>query len=325
MDQLTVIIVTYHSEECIGPCISAAKQWTPHVIVIDNASTDRTVEIARALDASVIANSDNRGFAGAANQGFAAAQTPYVLLLNPDVTLLEGRDALIQAAEGGASTGILTDESGNPQVGFSIRRIPDAWALAFESLGINRLFPNNPVNRKWRALDLDLSNTASVEQPPGAFILTRRDAWEKIGGLDEGFWPIWFEDVDFCHRLLSHGFQIRYTPETRASHVGAHSIRQMPRGSREIQWYVSLLRYAGKHFSPYHHALVAFSVALSSIPRAVFGVLRFRNGEPLRICQRVLQITIESVMKRSPADSHDSEKVAVPNSSEETKTHAHVP
>lgn len=328
MDQLTIVIVTYHSEECIAQCVDAAKRWSPRVIVVDNASTDQTVQIARFHGATVIANADNRGFAGAANQGFSAANTPYVLLLNPDVTLGEGRDALMEAAHRGASTGILTDEDGKPQVGFSIRRLPTPAALSFEALGLNRIFPNNFVNRHWRALDLDLSGPREVEQPPGAFIMVRREAWKAIGGLDESFWPIWFEDVDFCHRLLKAGFKINFTPAAKASHVGAHSIRQMPRGEREVQWYVSLLRYAEKNFGRLNHMVVAASIALSSAPRAVAGLLRFRNGEPLQVCSRVLRLTIESVLKRFKVvrtQNRVQSKASVRNSSEEDKTHAHVP
>src|SRR5690606_24866126 len=123
---------------------------------------------------------------------------------------------------------------------------------------------------------------------PGAFLMVHRPAWEKIGGLDESFWPIWFEDVDFCKRLLDSGFTITYTPEARASHVGAHSIRQLPRGKREVQWYVSLLRYAEKHFGRAAHVLVATSVALSSIPRAVVGLFRSDGNKSLEVCSEIL-------------------------------------
>ncbi len=328
MDQLTVVIVTYHSEECIGRCVDAALRWTPHVMVVDNASTDKTVEFARLHGASVIANTDNRGFAGAANQGFSAASTPYVLLLNPDVTLFEGRDALMKSAGMGASTGMLTDEAGNPQAGFTIRRLPSARTLAFESLGLNRIFPANPVNRHWRALDLDFTVSQSVEQPPGAFLMVNRQAWEEIGGLDESFWPIWFEDVDFCKRLLDAGFRITYTPDAKASHVGAHSIRQLPRGEREVQWYVSLLRYAEKHFGLAAHVFVAASVALSSIPRAVVGLFRSDGGKPLEVCSEILKQARESVMKRFRSSgklSRVTAQTTVRNSAEEHKTHIHVP
>lgn len=328
MDQLAIVIVTYHSAECIAECIDAARRWSSHVIVVDNASTDQTVEIARRHDATVIANPDNRGFAAAANQGFTAATTPHVLLLNPDVTLAEGRDELIAAAKDGAATGMLTDVDGKPQTGFSIRRLPTPAALSFEALGFNRLFPGNPVNRHWRALDLDLSVPRDVHQPPGAFLLVRREAWTSIGAFDESFRPIWFEDVDFCKRLLEAGFQIRYTPAARATHAGAHSIRQMDGGEREVQWYVSLLRYASKHFGRFGHLMVAVSVAISSVPRAGWTLLRFGSWGSVGVCKRVLISSMKSVLQkrfntvRSRRESLTPS--AVQNSTEADKAHLHV-
>ncbi len=74
-------------------------------------------------------------------------------------------------------------------------------------LGLNRLWPGNPVNRRYRCLDLDLEAAADVEQPAGAFLLIRRDAWQALGGFDEGFHPIWFEDVDFLKRARDAGYR----------------------------------------------------------------------------------------------------------------------
>lgn len=329
MDELTIVIVTFNSADCIERCIGASLLWTSRVVVVDNASTDGTVEVVRGAGAKVIANSENRGFAGGANQGFASADTPYVLLLNPDVTLGQGRDDLIAAASSGAATGLLTDEAGNPQKGFTLRRLPTPLSLSFEALGLNRLFPNNPVNRHWRALDVDLSVPQDAYQPPGAFLLVRREAWAAIGGFDESFWPIWFEDVDFSRRLWEAGFRIRYAPRVRAIHLGAHSIRKMPSGEREVQWYVSLLEYAAKTFGRLGHLAVAVSVALSAGPRAVVAMLRSGRVEHIYVCARVLVSTVKSVFgersKSVPGRKEPLRAITVENSLETEKTHLHVP
>ena len=83
--------------------------------------------------------------------------------------------------------------------------------------------------------------SACVEQPAGAFFMFRRSGWEQLGGFDENFWPVWFEDVDFCARLRSAGFVLRYQPEARATHAGGHSVGRIPLGLRERYWYGSLL------------------------------------------------------------------------------------
>ncbi len=191
-------------------------------IVVDNASRDRTVERAQAHPGvRVIANRENRGFAAAVNQGIRAVESEYILLLNPDAQLLTSVDALVSAsAQYGLAAGRLVDSNGRAQAGFTLRRFPTPAALIFELFGINRLWPSNPVNRHYRYLDRDLAQPGSVEQPAGAFLMTRRDVWERLGGFDEGFHPIWFEDVDYCRRAVDAGYRIEYVPAVTARHHG---------------------------------------------------------------------------------------------------------
>src|SRR5438105_472531 len=92
--------------------------------VIDNASSDNSAELAEG-GAEVIANRENRGFAAAVNQGFRASTETCVLLLNPDVRITTPLEPLERACEEhGIAAGLLTDSSGRPQKGFSIRRLP---------------------------------------------------------------------------------------------------------------------------------------------------------------------------------------------------------
>ena len=129
----------------------------------------------------LIANRDNRGFAGAANQGFAVTTGDPILLLNPDVRLRTPLAPLIEACqEHGLAAGQLTGSDGRVQAGFTIRRFPTPASLAFELLGINRLWPRNAVNRRYRYLDRDLNLEGPVEQPAGAFLMV---APRRVGTL----------------------------------------------------------------------------------------------------------------------------------------------
>jgi N-acetylglucosaminyl-diphospho-decaprenol L-rhamnosyltransferase len=203
------------------------------------------------------------------------------LLLNPDVTLRTPLDLLVEAAQlHGLAAGQLTEPDGRPQAGFTIRRLPTPMGLIFEGLGINWMWRNNPVNRRYRYADRDLNDAGPVEQPAGAFLMIRRDVWEKLGGFDEGFYPIWFEDVDFCRRALDAGYGIQYVPMVKASHEGGHSIRQMARGCRGRYWYGSLLRYAGKHFKPSAYRAVWLAAVLGALPRAAAGIMHEKSLRP---------------------------------------------
>jgi GT2 family glycosyltransferase len=270
-----VVAVTFNSEQVIGSCLHSCRQYP--AIVVDNASADGTVAVARRFPhARVITNDANRGFAAAVNQAVHQCETDFVLLLNPDVTLLTDVSPLVttldrESADAGA--GQLLGEDGQPQKGFGIRNFPRPVTLIFEVLGLNRIFPWNPVNRRYRELVRNLDAVGEVDQPAGAFLLFRKRVWERLGGFDEAFYPIWFEDVDFCKRVREAGYKIVYDPAVKARHQGGNSVRSLPGECRELYWYVSLLRYASKHFRPLSFRLVSAAVVPGAILRAIASLV----------------------------------------------------
>ncbi len=324
MASLTAVIVTYNSADEIGACLEAVLRWTPSVIVIDNASNDQTRDVVREYPVRLIANSANRGFAAAVNQGFEAATSEYVLLLNPDATVLEGRDELIAAASDGAAAGLLLSGDGLPQTGFSVRRLPTATALIFECLGLNRLWPANSANRHWRCLDLDLRRPQVVEQPAGAFLMVRRDVWRSLGGLDERFFPVWFEDVDFCARLAAGGHQIWFTPAAQACHSGAHSVGRLAWVDKQLFWYQNLIRYARLHFSAPAALAVGTAAVLGGCLRACANL---RALVSLAVTGTGNGSTVEHGDANPDVDGpHNSVKIAAKRHSKDTgKRHLHVP
>jgi GT2 family glycosyltransferase len=293
---VAAVIVTFNSEAVIESCLSALAEKAPQVsaIVIDNASADRTLERVQAFPhVRVIANQQNRGFAGAVNQGFRATDANHVLLLNPDVTLLTAVDLLVEASDRhGLSAGQLVDRRGQPQKGFTIRRLPTAAALMLETLGLNRLWPNNPVNRHYRYLDRDLDLGGIVEQPAGAFLMTRRDVWEHLDGLDEQSHPVWFEDVDFCNRAIKTGYTIEYVPLVRASHEGGHSVGSLKAGCRTLYWCASLLKYAAKYLSTWENRGIRLTLILGSLPRLGLSVIRERSFVPATTWVEVVRLAV---------------------------------
>jgi N-acetylglucosaminyl-diphospho-decaprenol L-rhamnosyltransferase len=250
---VAAVIVTYNSAREIGACLRALN-GVGEIVVVDNASSDDTCERAEeaAPHAQLIRNNQNQGFAAAVNQGIRATSSPFVLLLNPDAALRTTLEAMVGeclSPRVGAACGRLADAGGQPQTGFNVRSLPTPLMLTAEVLLLNRLWPSNPLNQRYRRLDFDAARSQDVEQPAAAFLMVRRDALEKIGYLDEQFYPIWFEDVDLCLRLRRAGFTIRYTPSCVAEHEGGHSLRAMPLEQKHLAWYGNLLRFARKHYS----------------------------------------------------------------------------
>ena len=296
---LGALFVSYNSAAHLGAAIEACLRQRPAlsegIIVVDNASIDDSVAVAsRYRDVRVIANPENLGFAAAVNQGISAMHgAQAVLLLNPD-TLIMDSPALLAAEFSDPRVGVVCGQligaDGLPQVGFQVRRFPGPASLLYENLGLNRFWPDNRVNLRYRCLDLDPQQPATVEQPAGACLLIRRDVWQALGGLDESYYPLWFEDVDFLRRLSAAGWSARYTPTFRARHAGAHSIGSLGWGERLYYWYDGLLRYSARHLDGPGLYLVAGSVVAAVVGRLITGVVLGQPAQQLRMCARVMSL-----------------------------------
>jgi GT2 family glycosyltransferase len=299
MAEIGIVIVTHNSGKEIGACLDAALSSGADVVVVDNASSDNTiVEIAR-RGARLISNPDNRGFAAAVNQGFAVLSSPYIVLLNPDAVIQSELAPLRLACDlprAAAAGGKMMDSEGRPQIGFMARRLPTPAALIGELLLINRLWPGNPVNRQYRLLHLDPGSPREVEQPAGAFLMIRRSVWQELGGFDEKFAPLWFEDVDFCRRVIDRGYSIQYAPGAVVKHTGGHSISSLPVEKRQYYWYCSLLRYSAKHFRPWAFGVVCLAVVTGSLLRG-FGESALRGSlRPMQGLGQVVRLAGRSLL-----------------------------
>lgn len=293
MPEAGIVIVTHESEAEIGECLDRAIPTGAEIVVVDNASTDRTCLEAASRNVRLITNSENRGFAAAVNQGIGALDTPYVLLLNPDARLETSLDALVECCRrpgvAGAG-GKLVDEAGLPQAGFAVRSLPSPAALICEVLLLNRIWPRNPVNWHYRCLDFQFSTPSDVEQPAGAFLMIRRDVWQELNGFDERFHPLWFEDVDFCWRARQKGYRMCYTPYAVAKHTGGHSLAKISLENRQLYWYRSLLGFAAKHYRASTVRMVCAAVFLGSIPRMFLGTAAFRSLTPIAVYGKVMAL-----------------------------------
>ncbi len=295
--RLGVVIVSHQSGACLRSCLEGCIRYaspSEGIVVVDNASTDDSVPVASSVPGvTVLPNSGNPGFAAGVNQGFRALPSAeLVLVLNPDAILRTDMAPLLRCFDDpltAIAAGALCDRNGQPQRGFTVRRFPGAAVLTLENLAVNRIWPGNFCNRRWRCLDLDLTASQDVEQPAGAFLLIRRKAWETVGGFDEGFRPVWFEDVDFCLRVRQSGFRIRYEPLALAVHEGGHSVRSVDWGKRQVYWNENQLRYSGLHFTPPGQMVVALSVAAGGALRGVWEALRRGSPDPLHAAGRVLR------------------------------------
>jgi GT2 family glycosyltransferase len=282
MPRCSAIIVTFNSGESIGACLEALANEDCDIVVVDNDSLDDTVLRVQAFAdthaVQLLRISHNVGFGAAVNHGARAASANVLLILNPDTiaesgavqATIECLDSTGAAAVGGA----LLASDGEPQRGFVFRKLPTLSALLCEVLLINQVWPRNPVNRRYRCLDADYSRQQEVEQPAGACFAVTREAWVSLDGFDPQFFPVWFEDVDFCKRLLASGGKIVYCPGARFRHIGAHSVSKLDFERKQTYWYENMLRYAKKHFALWKRPLLRAGIVLGMAIRwwgNVFG------------------------------------------------------
>jgi N-acetylglucosaminyl-diphospho-decaprenol L-rhamnosyltransferase len=282
----SAIVVTYNSAASIGPCLEALTREDCEIVVVDNASQDDTVQRVEEFVAwhpvRLIANEQNLGFGAAVNQGARDATGDVLLILNPDAIAEPGAPAALLRCLAGTKAdavgGALLENDNQPARGFAFRRIPTLAPLLWEVLLLNQLWPGNPVNRRYRYLDADYSQEQEVEQPAGACLAVTRAAWNSLGGFDEQFFPVWFEDVDLCKRLLDAGERIFYCPAARFGHAGAHSVGQLSFHDKQMFWYSNMLRYARKHFSKGQVTILRLAIVKGMVLRSVAALFGRRQA-----------------------------------------------
>jgi len=300
MPHCCAIVVTHNSADRVGACLEALAREDCEIVVVDNASQDGTVRRVEDFVAwhelRLLANDRNLGFAAAANQGTKETSAEVLLFLNPDTIAEPGavkRVLLCLESTGAAAAGgALLESDGEPARGFTFRRLPTVSTLLCEALLVNQLWPRNPINRRYRYLDADYSQQQDVEQPAGACLAVMRPAFDEAGGFDEQFFPVWFEDVDLCQRLLARGRGIVYCPTARFRHRGAHSVGQLSFRNRQVFWYTNMLRYARKHFPPGRVRLLRAGIVTGMLLRSAAALVGQRQatlGESLAAYWAVLR------------------------------------
>ncbi len=286
MLRCSAIVVTYNSAGAISWCLEALTREDCEIIVVDNASQDGTLQRVEEFVAwhpvRLIANDANLGFGAAVNQGAREATGDVLLILNPDAIAEPGAvQAILRCLESthaAAVGGALLEADGQPARGFAFRRLPTLAPLLGEVLLLHQLWPHNPVSRRYRCLDADYSQQQQVEQPAGACLAVTRTAWDSVGGFDEQFFPVWFEDVDLCKRLLDRGEKIFYCPAARFHHSGAHSVGQLAFRDKQLFWYTNMTRYARKHFSEGKVIILRVAIIKGMLLRSIGALLGARKA-----------------------------------------------
>ncbi len=251
---VSVVIVNWNTREILRDCLRTVYEQTKEVefevIVVDNASADGSADMVRTAfpRALLLANSTNRGFAAANNQGLEVAKGRYVLLLNSDTLVLDGAiDKMVRFAEAHPEAAATACQVLNPDrtVQSTCFRFPSALNLLLAALYLNKLFPRNRFCGRERMTWWDGQDARPVDVVAGCFMLVRREAIEQVGVLDESYF-MYGEEADWCYRFWKAGWRVLYTPTAQIVHLGGVSSAQL-KGAMCLQLRASILLFLRKH------------------------------------------------------------------------------
>ncbi|RME97163.1 MAG: glycosyltransferase family 2 protein [Chloroflexi bacterium] len=287
---VAAIIVNWNTRDLLAECIESLRRHTAdlnlHIIVVDNASTDGSVEMLRRNypDVQVIVNTKNVGFARANNQAMQQSAADYFLLWNSDAFATPGAvQSLLQLAQSQPRAGLIGAQLRNPDGTFqaSYTPFPGLWQEFLILSGLGRLLFGNAYPSRGPETE---KGPQVVDYVEGACMLVRREAFEQTGGMDEGYF-MYAEEVDWCFALKRAGWQVWYQPQAQVTHLGGASSTGR-RTHREADLYRSRVRFFSKHYGPRKaRQLKTLIFVLTAVKNLVHGLLRFfsrgRVGRPV--------------------------------------------
>lgn len=281
--KISVIIVNYNVkyflEVCLHSVLRATNGFDAEVIVVDNNSTDGSMQMVAEKFPTVIRieNKDNAGFGRANNQGVAIAKGEYILFLNPDTVMPEDfftktigyMDAHPEAGSIGPK---LLDGKGQfaPD---GKKSFPSLSVAIFKTTGINKVFSKSPYFNKYYAVHIGDDETAAVDVLSGCCMLVRTAVLPKIGGAFDEDYFMYCEDVDLSYRIQKAGYQNIYFPEATLIHYKGESTRKATLSYVRI-FNEALSTFVRKHYSKGNAQLFTIFINIGIVLRAILGVVK---------------------------------------------------
>lgn len=293
---VSIILVNYNTKEytlnCIKSVIEHSQKTSFEIIVVDNASTDGSIEILREENNVVlIENSSNLGFGRANNEGARRASGKYLFFLNTDTLLLadaitDYSTFLDEHKDVGVCGGNMIN--GEKESTASFERVYPSISYL-----INELLLKIPFKIKYGRNTIYNNTNAPLEVAyvSGADLMIRKDLFELIGGFDRNFF-MYFEEVDLCKRVRELNSNIICLPNVDILHYGGRSTADSKRVASDSKLKIitnSANYFLEKHYSkPYRsiYKSLYFLVVLSRVVE--FSILN--DQEKLRMWKTELRM-----------------------------------
>ena len=253
---ISVVIVSYKVPALLRACLASLQREVDgcsyEVIVVENASSDNSVEMVRDEFPGVqlIALDENIGFAAGSNLGARAAAGEYVLLLNPDTELVgDTLGALLRYARAHPEAGLVGGRTLRPDGELdpgSCWGAQSLWSLVCFASGLSSVFRGSQLFNPESLAGWSRDSERQVDIVTGCLCLAPRAVWEQLDGFDESFF-MYGEDADLATRARKRGYHPAITPEAVIlHHVGASS-HSVDKREMNLRCRVALAR---KHWTP---------------------------------------------------------------------------
>lgn len=255
--QLSIIIVSYQVkyflEQCLHAVCAAIQNIEAEVWVVDNASTDGTVNYLQVKFPQVkfIINAHNAGFAKANNQALHICSGKYLLYLNPDTIVPE--DCFEQCIHfmnqhaGAGAMGIKMIDGSGTFLPESKRSFPTPMNSLFKLTGLSKLFPKSKIFARYALAYLDENRNHEVDVLSGAFMLCKKEIIVSLNGFDEAFF-MYGEDIDLSYRIQKAGYKNYYFGECSIIHFKGESTKKNSIGYVKT-FYNAMNIFVKKHYS----------------------------------------------------------------------------
>lgn len=261
--ELSVVIVNYNVRhylvQCLESVVRALEDIDGEVWVVDNASTDGSVEAVRRHfpEVHIIENKANVGFSRANNQAICQAHGDFILLLNPDTIV--SREAFSEALtlmQREPKAGTLGVKMLNRDGSFALesrRGLPTPLTAFYKMCGLCRLFPRSRRFGKYYMQYLDPREVSKIEVISGAFMLLRKTMLDEVGLLDEDYF-MYGEDIDLSYRSMQGGWDNWYVPTTILHYKGESS--RTNSAGYVFNFYNAMLIFINKHFRRSYRGMI---------------------------------------------------------------------
>ncbi|MEK7091004.1 MAG: glycosyltransferase family 2 protein [Patescibacteria group bacterium] len=269
MKTLSIIILSYNVKKKLLDCLASIPKHSGwEVIVVDNASTDGSAQIA------TIKNKTNLGFAVGNNVGIRKSLGEYVLLLNPDTIVYPKTiETVLKYMQSHPEVGVATCRVELPDGSLDYschRNFPDPVGSFLHFVGLRRLSKYSSTR---------VPNTIhEIDSLTGAFAMIHRIAGDEVSWLDEDyFWNA--EDIDFCYKLKEKGWKVMYIPDVKITHFKGSSVRATASGRSRwaIDSTAAMSTFYRKHLASKYpflvNSLVYFGIKLLKYFRSIKSFL----------------------------------------------------